>query len=46
MHTQSLRGALGDVLNEINSPKVVTDMDCLRELADIIKFILTCKKIF
>jgi hypothetical protein len=30
MHTQSLRGALGDVLNEINSPKVVTDMECLR----------------
>ena len=30
MHTQSLRGALGDVLNEINSPKVITDMECLR----------------
>jgi hypothetical protein len=30
MHTQSLRSALGDVLSDINSPKVLTDIECLR----------------
>ena len=41
MHTQSLRTALGDVLLEINSPKIINDLECLRQLADIIRFILT-----
>ena len=30
MHTQSLRSALGEALVEINSPKVLNDMECLR----------------
>ena len=41
MHTQSLRTVLGDTLTEINSPKAILNIDCLRQIADIIKFLLT-----
>jgi hypothetical protein len=30
MHTQSLRGVLGEQLHEINSPKPIANLDCLR----------------
>jgi hypothetical protein len=41
MHTQSLRTVLGDALNEINSPKAISNIECLRQIADVIKFLLT-----
>ena len=41
MHTVSLRNVVADVLLEINSPKPLKQLECLRQLADIIKFILT-----
>jgi hypothetical protein len=41
MHTNSLRTVLGDTLTEINSPKAISNIDCLRQVADVIKFLLT-----
>ena len=41
MHTHSLRTVLGDTLTEINSPKAISNIDCLRQIADSLKFLLT-----
>lgn len=37
-----MRSVMTDILNEINSPKQITNQDCLKQLADILKYILTC----
>ncbi len=41
-----MRGVMTDILNEINSPKQITNTDCLKVLADILKYILTCNRTF
>ena len=41
MHNKELRAVLTEVLHEINSPKPLMVIECHKQLADIIKFILT-----
>lgn len=41
MHHKDLRAVLQQVLHEINSPKSLSSLECLKELADILKFNLT-----
>lgn len=41
MHNKPLRAVLTEVLHDINSPKPLQNIDCLKQIADIIKFILT-----
>ena len=42
MHNENMRVLIIDSLQEINMPKPIKEFDCLKILADIIKFILTC----
>lgn len=44
MHNKALRGAMTDILKEITSPRQLTNAECLKLIADIIKFILTRKE--
>ena len=43
MHDPQMRLVMGDILKEVTSPKQVASYECLRLLADVIKFVLTCK---
>jgi len=38
-----MRLVLTDILNEINSPKSLNNYECIKVLADILKFVLTRK---
>ena len=41
MHDRRLRTVVTEVLTEVKTPKPLSNADCLKQLADIIKFILT-----
>mmetsp|Transcript_20917 Transcript_20917/g.19976 ORF Transcript_20917/g.19976 Transcript_20917/m.19976 type:complete len:89 (+) Transcript_20917:1234-1500(+) len=41
MHDRRIRPVLAEILGEINSPKLIKSHDCLKLIADIIKFVLT-----
>eukprot|EP00347_Sterkiella_histriomuscorum_P016146 403354306 len=41
MHNKFLRSAMRDILKDINSPRQLSNNECLKLIADIIKFILT-----
>lgn len=46
LQNKLMRSVLTEVLNEINSPKLIQNQDSLKILADILKFVLTCKSQF
>jgi hypothetical protein len=41
MYDQSVRGAISDVLVEITHPKRIENLECLKMIADLIRFVLT-----
>lgn len=41
MHDKRLRSVITEVLQDVKTPKPLSSQDCLKQLADIIKFILT-----
>ena len=43
MHNKNIRTVMTEILGEITAPKVLKHLECLKVIADIIKFILTCK---
>lgn len=43
MHNKAMRSAMTDILKDIVSPRLLSSSECLKLIADIIKFILTCK---
>jgi hypothetical protein len=41
MYDQSVRAAMSDILVEITHPKRIENLECLKMIADIIRFVLT-----
>jgi len=41
MHDTKMRGIMTEILSEITSPKRIDNIECLRLIADIIRFVLT-----
>jgi hypothetical protein len=41
MYDQTVRGTMSDILLEITAPKKVEKLECLKVIADIIRFVLT-----
>lgn len=42
MHSKIMRNQMTEILMEITSPKQLRNPECLKLIADILKFILTC----
>ena len=42
MHNKAMRAVMTDILKDITSPRQLNSLECLKLIADIIKFILTC----
>ena len=41
MHDKDMRNIMTILLEDINSPRLIDSLECLRLIADIIRFILT-----
>lgn len=46
MHNKALRSVMTEILIEVTSPKQLKNLECLKLIADILKFILTRKFYF
>lgn len=41
MHNQDLRDTLTDIISEINQPLELENYECMKLLADILRFVMT-----
>lgn len=41
MHQQEMRDCLSDILSEINQPLELANYECMKLLADIVRFVMT-----
>lgn len=41
MHTRALRSVLTEIFSEVTSPKPLANLESLKQIADVMKFILT-----
>ena len=41
MHNQDLRDTLTDIISEINQPLELQNYECMKLLADILRFVMT-----
>jgi len=41
MHDSKMRQFMTEILSEINAPKSIENVECIRLIADILRFVLT-----